>query len=73
MQFALTLEQAENALYSQALDRFGADAFEEDGFPQWVRGRMVQIGNHENTHVNFLTQALEASNASVPEACTYKL
>ena len=73
MQFALTLEQVENALYSQALDQFGPDAFKKEHFPQWVRNRIVQIGNHESTHVSFLSDALRAANATVPVACNYTL
>lgn len=71
MQFALTLEHAEVALYTEALDKFGADAFEREHFPQWVRNRIVQIGNHEMSHVALLTAALEAANATVPEPCNY--
>ncbi|KLO13125.1 hypothetical protein SCHPADRAFT_828488 [Schizopora paradoxa] len=68
LQFALTLEHLESTFYNQGLEQFDADAFEQAGFPDWVRGRFVQIAQHEATHVTTLENAL--GNNSFP-ACNY--
>lgn len=70
LQFALTLEHLESTFYQEALGKFDATAFEEAGFSAWVRGRFEQIGEHEQTHAAFLTEAL--GNDSVA-ACNYSL
>jgi len=68
LQFALTLEHLESTYYSQFLSQFDDAAFTSAGFPDWVRGRFVQIGQHEFTHVATLESAL--GNDSVA-ACNY--
>lgn len=70
LQFALTLEHLESTFYNQGLEQFDSDAFAEAGFPDWVRGRFVQISQHESTHVTTLENAL--GNNSFP-ACNYSL
>ena len=70
LNFALTLEHLENAFYTKALGMFDEAAFAAAGLPPWARGRFVQIGDHEKTHVAFLTQAL-GDKATQP--CTYDL
>ncbi|CDO71959.1 hypothetical protein BN946_scf184940.g106 [Trametes cinnabarina] len=68
LQFALTLENLENAFYSQGLAQYDAKAFTDAGFPDWVRGRFVQIGEHEAAHVQFLNGAL---GAAATKPCQY--
>ncbi|EMD36746.1 hypothetical protein CERSUDRAFT_123805 [Gelatoporia subvermispora B] len=68
LQFALTLEQLENAFYDGALGTYDADAFEQAGYEPWVRGRFEQIAKHEADHVAFITGAL--GNAA-PAPCNY--
>ena len=70
LQYALTLEHLEDTFYSGALAQFDDDAFEQAGFPDWVRGRFAQIGEHEAAHVAFLANAL--GNDAVA-ACNYSL
>lgn len=68
LQYALTLENLEAEFYRQALAKFDAGAFSAAGFPDWVRGRISQIAQHEASHAKLLSAAL--GNNTVP-ACTY--
>lgn len=70
LQFALTLEHLENAFYAGGLAKYDENDFTDGGLPDWARGRFVQIGEHEASHVQFLTAAL--GNAA-PAPCTYSL
>lgn len=69
LNFALTLEHIENNFYTTYLARFNDNDFTAAGFDPSVRGRIMQIGDHESEHVRFLTSAL-GSNAVKP--CTYE-
>ncbi|OBZ76928.1 Protein rds1 [Grifola frondosa] len=68
LQFALTLEHLENNFYSGGLAKFDDKAFADAGFPAWVRGRFVQIAEHEAEHVEFLMAAL---GDAAPKPCEY--
>ena len=68
LQFALTLENLESTFYNQALDRFDEQAFANAGYEPWVRGRFEQIREHQQMHVDVLTQAL---GSDAPQPCTY--
>jgi hypothetical protein len=68
LNFALTLEHLEATFYAGGLSQFDEAAFEAAGFPDWVRGRINQIGNHEASHVSFLATAL---GDSATQACSY--
>lgn len=68
LQYALTLEHLENAFYHDALAKFTADDFKNAGFPDWVRGRISQIAEHEASHVKLLSAAL---GAAAVKPCAY--
>ncbi|KAI0351019.1 hypothetical protein OH77DRAFT_978128 [Trametes cingulata] len=68
LQFALTLEHLESAFYSSALAKYDAKAFADAGFPDFVRGRFVQIAEHEAAHVSLLSGAL---GAQATKPCEY--
>ena len=70
LNFALTLEHLENAFYKEGLAKFDEAAFAASGFPEFVRGRMVQISENEQIHVTTLSGAL-GSDATQP--CEYNL
>lgn len=58
LNYALTLELLENAFYRDGLDALDEAAFEEAGRPASVRPNLVDIGQHEADHVDFLTQTI---------------
>ncbi|ORX34214.1 ferritin-like domain-domain-containing protein, partial [Kockovaella imperatae] len=68
LQYALTLENLENAFYSMGLAKFAQSDFENAGYPDWVRNRIVQIGGHEAQHVALLSGAL---GSAATQPCTY--
>jgi hypothetical protein len=68
-QVALTLEHLESAFYTKGLKLFDAAAFEAAGFPDFVRGRINQIAEHESTHVKTLEKKL---GSAAPKACKYE-
>ena len=41
-----------------ALAKFTVEDFKKAGLPDWVRGRVAQIAQHEASHVKLLTAAL---------------
>ncbi|TBU41746.1 ferritin-like domain-containing protein [Dichomitus squalens] len=68
LQFALSLEHIENALYQQALEKFDDQAFQNAGFPFWVRARFEQLATHEKEHVQYLQEVL---GNDAPKPCEY--
>jgi hypothetical protein len=69
LNYALTLEHLENAFYRDGLEEFDEEAFTEAGFDPQVRERLAEIGEHEQEHVDFLTQGIsDAGGDPVAEA-----
>ncbi|THG99397.1 hypothetical protein EW026_g2952 [Hermanssonia centrifuga] len=68
LQYALTLENLENAFYSEGLAKLDEQAFADAGYEPWVRARFEQIKGHEQTHVDALKAAL---GDQAVEPCTY--
>lgn len=71
--FALALEHLENNFYQTALSKFPKEVFSEAGYPTWVRDRFEQIAQHEKTHVEFFSSALNAAGVKSTKACEYQL
>jgi Ferritin-like domain len=59
LQYALTLEHIEATFYRQGVEMFPADAYVGLGFQASVRDRIVAIAEHEASHVDFLTAAID--------------
>ena len=70
LQFALTLENLENAFYSEGINKFNESDFESAGFSSTIRQRFLQITEHERTHVEFIQGAL---GSAAPQPCNYSL
>ncbi|KAG8967339.1 hypothetical protein FRB90_010891, partial [Tulasnella sp. 427] len=58
LNFALTLEYLEHAFYTDGLEKYDEHAFQDAGFPSWVRTRFEQIADHEASHVALLSNTL---------------
>ena len=58
LNYALTLEHLENAFYRDGLDEFDDADFEDAGFDASVRERLAEIGEHEQAHVDTLTEVI---------------
>jgi len=71
LNYALTLEHLEANFYAQALAKFDDKAFAAAGYPNWVRGRISQIAQHEASHVKLLTTALTAAKVAPAQKCEY--
>jgi rubrerythrin len=80
LNFALTLEHLENAFYRDGLERFDAEAFAESETlsrfgPEVrsnVRANVVDVGDHEATHVETLTGIVEDLGGTPVEEDEYQ-
>ncbi|KAJ2921297.1 hypothetical protein H1R20_g15802, partial [Candolleomyces eurysporus] len=72
LNFALTLEHLAESFYNTSLSRLSQEDFRNAGYPDWVRGRYLQIKDHEQTHVRFLHNAIRGSGAAPVERCEYR-
>ncbi|KAI8997988.1 ferritin-like domain-containing protein, partial [Gaertneriomyces semiglobifer] len=73
LNYALTLEHLESAFYREVATRFSAEDFRVAGFDPNIRTQMQLIGAHEDTHVQVLSQVIEATfgaGSAVPP-CEY--
>ncbi|KAJ7347084.1 ferritin-like domain-containing protein [Mycena albidolilacea] len=71
LNYALTLEHLEATFYREGLKKFSAADFAKAGHPGWTYDRFLQIRDHEETHVTFLTTALQTAGAKAVQACEY--
>lgn len=79
LQYALTLENLENAFYEQGLEMFDQDDFESAEIvqnystetDQTVRGYLETIGSHESAHVDVLTQAVALLGGDTGDDASY--
>jgi rubrerythrin len=70
LNYALTLEHLEYAFYRDGLAQFDDAAFAAGGFPAGTRALFLQIRDHEQTHVDALTQTIQGLGGTpVAEAC----
>lgn len=69
--YALILEHLEDAFYRGGLENFTASQFANAGYDGSVYTNLQQASSDESNHVAFLTSALTAAGAQVPQECTY--
>jgi len=79
LNYALSLERLEDALYSEALDTFDQSDFTDAGelagydeeFLEGLYGYFESIAEHESAHVDVLTQAIELLGGEPAEEASY--
>jgi hypothetical protein len=62
LNYALTLEHLEATFYREGLAKFSESDFAAAGLPAYIYTRLLQIADHERTHVAFLATALGAGS-----------
>lgn len=72
LQFALTLEQLENAFYKGALSTWSVDDFTNANFTADFYSQLKYIAHDEQVHLLFLEAALEKAGVKPVKPCTYK-
>lgn len=58
LNYALTLEHLENAFYRDGLEQFSAEDFTDAGYAEAVHENIIEIGAHEQEHVDTLTSVI---------------
>lgn len=71
LNFALTLEYLQRAFYSSGLDNFTQIDFTTAGFSDPFYSNLVEIFNEEQSHIDFLVEALEAAGITVTQPLQY--
>ncbi|KAF9313671.1 hypothetical protein BG003_004919 [Podila horticola] len=71
LNYALSLEHLEAEFFKQGLAKFNASAFSDAGYGGPVRDRLAHIGDHENSHVMVLTNAITKMKGKPVGLCNY--
>ncbi len=71
LNYALTLELLENAFYRDGLAQFAVADFEALGFQASVLDYVVEIGAHEQAHVDTLTEVVTSLGGTPAVEATY--
>lgn len=71
LNYALTLEHLESKFYREALANYTQEMFVAAGFADPFYNNLKSISYDEDTHVSFLTSALQAAGATPVAECTY--
>ncbi len=69
--YALTLEHLEYAFYRDGLEQFDEAAFKADNRPGNLRANLEAIRDHEQAHVDFLTETISAAGGEPVEEAQY--
>ncbi|KAJ3866098.1 ferritin-like domain-containing protein [Lentinula novae-zelandiae] len=68
---ALHIEHLEDALYTEGLSRFSVQDFVNNGLEPWMYGRLQEILEHEEAHVEFLKSVVSEAGGKPVERCVY--
>lgn len=71
LNYALTLEHLESAFYRQGLKNYTQADFTAAGFADPFYTNLKEISYDEDSHVSFLTSALQAAGVAPVAECTY--
>ncbi|KAF9479898.1 hypothetical protein BDN70DRAFT_662439 [Pholiota conissans] len=71
LNLALLLEELLVAFFERGLSRYTQEAFVNAGYPVWVRGRYVQILEHERIHRDFIRSAIVSAGGEYVRPCQY--
>ncbi|KAJ6172442.1 hypothetical protein N7470_001509 [Penicillium chermesinum] len=71
LNYALTLEHLEAAFYEEGLKNYTHDDFTKAGMKDPFYSNLKMVAMDEQTHVQFLTQALTAAGAQPVAKCNY--
>ncbi|MER3485863.1 MAG: hypothetical protein C4345_07775 [Chloroflexota bacterium] len=71
LNYALTLEHLEATFYREALKKFDNAAFTAAGYQTSVRDYLVEIGKHEQEHVDALTAVIKQLKGEPVKEATY--
>lgn len=72
LNYALTLEHLEATFYREALAKFDNAAFTAAGYQTSVRDYIVEIGKHEQEHVDALTAVIKQLKGEPVKEATYE-
>ncbi|KAG0245362.1 ferritin-like domain-containing protein [Mortierella sp. GBAus27b] len=72
LNYALTLEQLEDAFYKMGLAKFNDQDFKAAGLGNNVRETFVHIGEHEAEHVTVLKSVITSLKGTPLPPCVYK-
>ncbi|KAJ4494437.1 ferritin-like domain-containing protein [Lentinula lateritia] len=68
---ALHIEHLEDALYTEGLSRFSVQDFVNNGLEPWMYGRLQEILEHEEAHMEFLKSVVSEAGGKPVERCVY--
>jgi len=71
LNYALTLEHLEDKFYREALENYTMADFQAAGYDETFYNNIKMISSDEQTHVSFLTSALQAAGVAPVQECTY--
>ena len=62
-----------HSFFERGLSRYSQDHFTLAGYPEWVRGRYVQISEATKTHKDFLESAITSTGSERVRPCNHEL
>lgn len=73
LNFGLTMEHLISEAYRGGLAQYSNQDFENAGFESFTHGRLSEIADHEDDHVEILKAAVSGAMAQPAPKCEYNL